>query len=185
MNTTNSTNSINDLVVDYAKNKGFHRQTLDRWLGLGESDRQALLKLTDELKLGENHFRDFLEWLEEISLRDRQGFGEILTRSEFSDALTDPRLGRSDQLKRVKEALRRLRFPRLAKIEEEVQKKIRELKLKSQVVLSVPPGLEGGTLSIQLTASSHGELKELVEQVEQVVERDEMREIFSLLKGEG
>ena len=160
----NPRNSINDLILAYTKERGFHHHTVERWLGLSEPDREALLTLARGLNIGQNHLRDLLDWLNEIQLRDGVSCAEILNREELSRIMSDPRL---------------------AGIEEKIQKKIRELKLKSQVVISVPPGLEGGTLSIQLTATGQEELKRLMEQVGDVVARDEMNEIFALLRGEG
>src|SRR5574341_1354013 len=124
-----ATGSINDIIVGYAKEKGFRQQTLERWLGLSEPDREALLELARGLKLGESHFRDFLDWLEEIALRDGKNFREILQGEPVARIMSAPRLGRSDKLKRAKEEVRRLRFPRLAHIQDEIQKRIRELKL--------------------------------------------------------
>ena len=171
----NPSNSIDELILEYATERGFRRETLERWLKLADGDRQAFLNLAQELKLGQNQLRDLLDWLDEIQLRDGVSCAEILNHEELSRIMSDPRLGRNDKLKRVKEALRRLRFPRLAGIEGKIQKKIGELKLNSQVVISVPPGLEGGTLSIQLTATRQEELKRLVEQMGEVVARDEMK----------
>ena len=170
-------------ILAYAKDRGFHQHTVERWLGLSEPDRESLLALAQGLKAGENHLRDFLDWLQEIALRDGARFDEILNREELSRIMSDPRLGRNDKLKRLKDELRRLRFPRLARIEEDVKRRIREMKLRPQILVTVPPGLEGGTMTIEVRATSHDELKLLVDEVEDALEREEMREIFALLQG--
>lgn len=139
--------------------------------------------MAQELKMGENHFRDFLDWLEEISLRDRVAIGEILRHQSIARISSDPRLGRSDKLKRIKEELRRLRFPRLSRVEEEIQKRIRGMKLRSEIRMSVPPGLEGGSLTVQLKASRHEDLKAWVQELSEAVEKNEIKEIFTLLEG--
>ncbi|MGH7828980.1 MAG: hypothetical protein ACREP8_02270 [Candidatus Binatia bacterium] len=176
---------LDQSIREYAKEKGFHSQTLERWLRLPAADREALFELTQTLKLGENHFRDFLDWLEEISVRDGVAVHEVVKGESFSRILSDPRLGRADKLKCVKEELRRLRFPRLSRIEKEIQKKIRELRLSARIQVSVPPSLEGGALTVQIKAASHEELRRLVKELEGTLERDGMREIFVLLSGKG
>ena len=175
---------IDQRIREYAKEKGFHSQTVERWLHLVGADREALFELTQMLKLGENHFRDLLDWLEEIALRDGVGLCEVLKGESFVNTLSDPRLGRNDKLKRVKEELRRLRFPRLSRIEGEIQQKIRGLKLKPQIQMSIPRDLEGGALTVRVKATSYEELKRLVGEFGQAVDREAMREIFDLLKGE-
>src|SRR5438132_9218528 len=47
----------------YAQGRGFHDQTLARWLGWERTDRDALGELASGLKIGENHLRDMMDWL--------------------------------------------------------------------------------------------------------------------------
>lgn len=171
-------------IIAYGKEKGFHKQTLERWLGLTEADRKALLGLAQGLKMSENHLRDFLDWLEEIALRDEVSLREVLEGESLLRISSDPRLSRADKLKRIKEEVRRLRFPRLSRIEGEVQKRIREMKLQPQIQMTVPPGLEGGTLTVHMRATSYEELRRLVGKLEQAAGGEEMKDIFALLKGE-
>lgn len=124
-----------------------------------------------------------IDWLEEIALRDHTPIHELLGRRVVADAATDPRLGRSDKLKRVKEQLRRWRFPRLAETEDAIRGKIQALKLHPGVRLSVPPGLEGGRLQVEFSAASHEELTRLTAQWNGAVEQSGVAEIFDLLSG--
>jgi len=179
----NSPNSADD-ILRYAKEKGFRRQTVERWLSLSAEDGAALLALVRELKAGENHLKDFLDWLEEIALRDGVGVAAILARDEMSRIVSAPRLGRNDKLKRLKDELRRLRFPRLARIEEEIHRRVRALKLDPGLSVNVPAGLEGGAVTVKIEATSHDEARRLTARLGDVMERAEMKEIFSLLHGE-
>lgn len=156
---------------------------MDRWLQLSEEDGKALLDLVQSLKIGENHLRDFLDWIEEISLRDGAGIYSILRGGPISRILATPELSRNDKLKRVKEELHRLRFPRLSQIQEEIYKRIRELRVRPQIQLTVPPGLEGGTLTVQMRATSYEELRLLAAELKGLLERDALKEIFALLSG--
>ncbi|MGH7773457.1 MAG: hypothetical protein ACREQA_14630 [Candidatus Binatia bacterium] len=135
--------------------------------------------------MGENHLRDFLDWLEEISVRDGMSLCKILRGESVLRILSNPRLNRNDKLKHIKEEMRRLRFPRLTQIEGEIHKRIRELNLKPQVQISIPPGLEGGFLTVQARAASYEELERLVGEMRRALEKETMKEIFALLRGEG
>jgi hypothetical protein len=171
-------------IRDYAKAKGFHRQTLDRWLGWEPVDQTALEELAVSLKISENHLRDMMDWLEEISLRDDAKICEVLARAAIYSIKTDPRLGRADRLKRIKEQLRRWRFPRLAAIEESIRVKIQALKLPAEIHLGVPPGLEGGRLQVEFSAASVAELEKLTHRLSDAAATRLVAEIFDLLTGQ-
>ena len=148
-----------------------------------QADREALHRLAYGLKIGENHLRDLMDWLEEISLRDGSPIGELLGANAVAAIESDPRLGRADKLKRIKEQVRRRRFPRLAETEDSIRARIQELKLQPAIRLSVPPGLEGGQLHVEFTASSQEEMKSWIEKLGQAAAQDSVGEIFRLLAG--
>lgn len=168
----------------YANGRGFHPQMLDRWMGWDQPARDALLRLATALKLGENHLRDLMDWLEEIALRDQTNIGEVLARKSITDLESDARLGRADKLKRIKEEIRRLRFPRLAQVEDSIRVRIRGLKLHPQIRVSVPPGLEGGRLQVEFSASSADDFQAVIAKLADAAGKDAVREIFGLLGGE-
>jgi hypothetical protein len=93
-------------------------------------------------------------------------------------------LGRADRLKRIKDQVRRMRFPRLSQIEDSIQSKIGQLKLPPSVRLSVPAGLEGGDLQIEFSAGSPAELKSVLAKLSAAAESASLAEIYILLKGD-
>jgi hypothetical protein len=171
-------------IHQYAQEKGFHPLTVNRWLSWTVADKEALLALALRIRPGENHVRDLIDWLEEISLRDGLGVRDILATRPISEIETDPRLGRADKLKRIKNQLRRLRFPRLSEIEDRLEAHIRQLKLKPRIRLSVPSGLEGAKLQVELEASTQGELQILIRELAAAAQSASMNEIFALLNGD-
>jgi hypothetical protein len=170
-------------IREYAKEKVFHPQTLARWLAWEQPDRDALYRLAFALKIGENHLRDLMDWLEEISLRDGLQVRQILGNRAVSDVESDPRLGRADKLKRIKDQIRRRRFPRLAQTEDSIRARVQELKLQPEIRLTVPPGLEGGRLRVEFDASSQDELQRLIAKLAEATGKKSVREIFGLLAG--
>jgi len=154
-----------------------------RWLSWEVTDRAALTELTLGLKIGENQLRDLMDWLEEVAARDRTKIYQILGDPSIVDVMTDPRLGRADKVKRIKDRLRRLRFPRLAQTEDAIREKIQALKLHPGIKLSVPPGLEGGRLQAGLSAARQQEFKNLSAKLSEAVEKSTVAEIFNLLSG--
>ena len=142
------------------------------------------MNLAQGLKIGENHFRDFLDWLEEIALRDGVSFCEIFNGEALRKISSNPRLGRNDKLKQIKEELRRLRFPRLARMEDEICRRVRGMKLDPQIVVTVPSGLESGAVTVQVKATDCDEMKRLIGDLVQLSEGEQIKQIFALLRGE-
>src|SRR5919106_2149561 len=172
-------------ICEYAREKGFHPKTLTRWLEWERADKEALFELATALKVGENHVRDLMDWLEEITLRDQCAVHEILAQKALADIQSDPRLGRADKLKRIKEQVRRLRFPRLSQVEDSIRTRIQELRLPSAVRLAAPPGLEGGYLHVEFSASNTEELRKFAAQLAEVAGHESVKEIFRMLAGHG
>jgi len=171
-------------IRDFALAKGFHRQTLERWLGWAPADRDALAEIALSLKMSENHLREILDWLEEIALRDGSSIHHILARQEMVAISTDPRLGRADKLKRIKEQLRRWRLPRLTATEDAIRDNIRALKLPPGLRLSVAPGLEGGRLQAEISAGNLAEFQRLARKLIEAAATNQVVEIFTRLSGE-
>ncbi len=167
----------------YAASKGFHPQTVERWLSWDAADGGALERLAFALKISENHLRDLMDWLEEVALRDGVSIQSLLNAKAVDDIATDPRLGRADKVKRIKEYIRRLRYPRLAETEDAIRAKIQELKLHPEIRLSVAPGLEGGNVRVEFSAANYDELKGLAEKLRQAAGKKLSAEIFDLLAG--
>ena len=147
-----------DPVAAYARQKRFSAATLARWQAWPAEGRAALLSLVCDLRCGENHVKDLLDWLTDIARRDACGVAEVLARPAIHAARTGS-ASRNDRLKAVKAALRRLRFPRLTRLEDQVHQAVRALDLGRSVQVSFPPNFEGDELTISLTARSADELR--------------------------
>ena len=171
-------------IQSYANQRGFHRQTLERWLSWAPADREALARLALSLKISENHLREMMNWLEEIALREGKSIENILAERSIYDASTAPRLGRADRLKRIKEQLRRRRYPRLAQTEDQIRSHINALKLHPEIHLNVMPGLEGGQLKVEFQSGSLAELSAVVAKLSEVLSLRPTAAIFELLSGE-
>ena len=174
--------ALHEEITNYGRERGIHAQDVQRWLELGEADQRALLQLVRNLRLGGNHFNDFLDWCVEISLRDGCSIASVIDGDELAPTLSDSRMGRNDRLKHAKEALRRLRYPRLTRIEDEVRRRLRSLKLDPRIRITVAPGLEGG-LKVELQAGGVDALARLAREVESLAEDDTAREVFALMEG--
>ncbi|MDE0029439.1 MAG: hypothetical protein OXU42_08590 [Deltaproteobacteria bacterium] len=174
--------TLSEEITSYGRERGIRAQDVQRWLALGGPDQTAMLRLARGLRLGGNHFNDFLDWCVEISLRDGCSIAAIIDGKELAPTLSDSRMSRNDRLKHAKEALRRLRYPRLTRIEDEVRARLRGLKLDPRIRITVAPGLEGG-LKVELQAGSVDALARLARELESLAGDDSAREVFVLMEG--
>ncbi|MSQ47317.1 MAG: hypothetical protein EXR78_02840 [Deltaproteobacteria bacterium] len=170
---------LHEHIVTYAQEKRLSPQTLARWQAWSEEDQAALLVVVRVLQLGDNHLRDFLDWLEEITTRDGGTTRELLTRAEISQPLQNA-LSRNDKLKAVKEALRRLRYPRLSRLEEEVRAGVKALDLGNRIQLSFPPMLEGEEITVEIKARNLQELIDNLSRVQHRVADGSLLRLFAL-----
>lgn len=173
---------LDDAISNYARERGIQRETQRRWQGLCNADQRALLELAIGLKLGQNHFRDVLDWCIEIALRESVSIASVVGGDAVGLVVRDSHLGRNDKLKHVKEILRRRRFPRLTRIEGEVQKRLRALRMDPRISITVSPGLEGG-VKVELSARSADNLEGLALEVASMARKESTRKVFDLLAG--
>ena len=169
----------NELAI-YAQEKRLSVQTLQRWQSWSEEDQAALFPVAKELQLNENQLRDFLDWLEEIVARDGVTVRDVLGRSELQRHL-EAKLSRNDKLKAVKEGLRKVRYPRLSQLEDDLRAALNVLDLGNQVRVSFPPALEGNEITLEIKARNVQELSESLAQVQQKLADGSLQRVFTLL----
>ncbi len=170
---------LHEQLDTYAREKRLSPHTLARWRAWSEEDQGALFAMAHVLQLGENHLRDFLDWLEEITTRDGGTIQELLARAEIAQPLRST-LSRNDKLKAVKEAVRRIRYPRLSRLEEELRASVKALDLGNRIQLSFPPTLEGEEITVEITARDPRELLDHLDRLQQRVADGSLRRLFAL-----
>ncbi len=138
-----------DEIRRFAEQRHYRPATLERWLVLSPFDGAALLQLAQSLRLSDNQLRDLWAWAGEIAARDQHSLAEVLGSAEICSALRQP-VGRHDQLKLVKAALRRRRFPQLSANEDRMRVLVRQLNLPAGVRVELPEFLEGDELTIHM-----------------------------------
>jgi hypothetical protein len=171
---------IAEQIVTYAQHKHLSVQILARWQAWLEEDQAALLTLAEELQLGENHLRDFLDWLEEIVLRDGGTIPSLLSRMEVRRPLA-AKLSRNDKLKAVKDALRRVRYPRLSRLEEDLRAAVKALDLGGRVRVSFPPSFEGDEVTVEIKVRNVKELDDSVTRLRQRLDDGRLQRMLDLL----
>jgi len=175
--------AVHSAIRACAAERHFRADTVERWLLLADDDGAALLELAVELRLGDNQLRDLWDWAEEIASRLEFGIAAVLTEGAVR-AARDRVGSRNDKLKAVKAALRRMRFPHLARQEDRMGALVKQLDLPSAVRLEWPAFLEGDTLSIAFDVRSPAALAAVAAALAEAAQRPECTTLFALLDGE-
>jgi hypothetical protein len=104
----------------------------------------------------------------------------VLSRPEIRHPLAS-KLSRNDKLKAVKDALRRVRYPRLSRLEEDLKIAVKALDLGGRVRVSFPPSFEGDEVTVEIKAHNAKELDESVTRLRQRLDDGGLQQIFNLL----
>ena len=164
----------------FAAERRYHPETVARWLRLAPADAGALLDLAKELRLGEHQLCDLWIWAEEVGARERSGVAGVLAHTTVTAARRRP-VGRNDRVKLVKGALRRLRFPQLSALEDQLAGEVRRLELPANVRVTLPDNLEGDTIRIDITAGSAAALRAAAAAVIAATDSSACARLFELL----
>ncbi len=173
-------NELRDQLAAYAQRKHLSPAICDRWQAWQAEDQAALLAYAEELQLGENQLKDFLDWLEEIALRDETAIQAVLGQIEIRSALASPG-SRHDKLKAVKTALRKMRYPRLTQLEASARAAVQALDLGRSVQISFPPAFEGDEITVTFRARNTSELQERLSRLQQRVDDGGFQHMFDVL----
>jgi hypothetical protein len=144
------------------------------------AERAQLHEVVVDVRPSARHLADVLDWLDDIAARDGVRPAAVLAAPTLRTALA-ARGSAPDRLKRWKESLRRLRYPRLVAREQAFREAARALDLGRGVTLAPPAGLEGGTVSVTIRAASAAELEAVLDRFERCRRAGDLTRLFDLL----
>jgi ParB family chromosome partitioning protein len=172
---------MEDDVKRYVFREEVSRSNIRRLSALSLDDRRAFLSFAIPLKLGENRLRETLTFLEEISRRNRCTTNEICRKPEIQAILSQEELTPSQKADRVKKVLMNLRYPKLHRLEEEFEKKRRDLNLPSNVLLHHRPFFEGKGLRVEFQFDTMEEYRSLLGFLSSLLGKKEFEEMIQSL----
>jgi hypothetical protein len=145
-----------------------------------DDERAVLAEIVAALRPSPRHLADVLDWLDDIAARDGARAAAVLDAPSLVTALRGGG-SPSDKLKRWKEALRRLRYPRLVAREQAFAAAARALELGRGVTIAPPAALEGGALTITIRAASAAELDAILDRLARARDAGDLGRLFALL----
>jgi len=174
------------------------RQTIERYIEdrhletyfaslLRSFDLQTLdlvCKLIGQLAPSGNALKGLISLADEIALRDGKSLKDIFSDEELLEILGAEKLGRKDKLARIRDYLELIRYPERSELEGRVARITRELKAEFNLKIVLPEELEGDTIEIKVSARGPDELRSIAGRIASLSESGQLKELFSILKGE-
>ena len=178
LNTFLSLARMEEEVKRYVLKEEVSRSNIRRLAAFSAEDRRETMILLASLKLGENSLREILTLLGEIGRRDGSGVREILHLREIGEILSHPELTSGQKTERVKKTLIRLRYPKMSRLEEQFEKRRKNLNLPPGVSLYPSPFFEGRGLRIGFEFQSIEQFRHILSSLLSLEEKREFREMI-------
>jgi len=151
---------------------------ISRWR---KQEQVLFIELVARYQLGRNRQKGFFEMLRDLRKTLRTTASTVWKQVGAEEIDKDSELSPQDRLAGIHRLLRAQRYPNLTQHEEKYRKLRNSLSLPSGTKLDVPPYFEGSRVSFTIDASSAGELRNLVRKSKDLLDRQELDEIFALL----
>ena len=145
---------------------------------LEKDEGSAFAVLYEKLKLSLNKQREILTHIKEIAIIENISIINLLTKSHLREIADDKDLDRSQKINKIRLYLKQRRFPEITRAEKELEIKIKNLKLDSNMKLIPPKNYDASTYSLNLQFASIEQLKENKTALEKIIKNPILKDIL-------
>jgi len=146
---------------------------------LEKDEGSAFAILFEKLKLSLNKQKEIITHIKEIAIIENISIINLLTQSQLREIVDDKDLDRNKKINKIRLYLKQRRFPEITKTEKEIEIKIKEIKLGSNIRLIPPKNFEASTYSLNLQFSSIEQLRENQTTLQKVLQNPILKDIIS------
>jgi len=140
------------------------------------SERRRLLHLLSPL--GQNKQKELLDDLWEIGRRDSAQVRRILQRVDIRRALAPAGLSALQKAERVRQALKKMRYPRLFAREEAFAAVLRRVGWPKGIAIQPAPFFENGNITVSFRIKSREELTACLEKLSGAAAHEDVDDLF-------
>jgi len=145
---------------------------------LEKDEGAALAILFDNLKLSLNKQREIITYIKEIAIIDNISILNLLTKSHLREIADDNDLDKNQKINKIRLYLKQRRFPEITRAEKELEIKIKNLKLSSNMKLIPPKNFEASTYFLNLQFASMEQLRENKTEIEKIIQNPILKDIL-------
>ncbi|MDY6857242.1 MAG: ParB N-terminal domain-containing protein [Thermodesulfobacteriota bacterium] len=147
-------------------------------INFSNKDRVSIFEVLSRLRLSKSRQTEVIENLNDIIKRDGCSISDIFDSKELNVILDSKDLNTPQKGERVRCFIRRLRYPKLVKAEEEFIQMRKELKLGDRIKLNHPLFFEGHRYGLQLKFGSIDELKDHLKKIDSIKDSKRMKKLI-------
>lgn len=137
-------------------------------LDLNARSRSSVVSWILSINLNSKQQLQFIEYLQDISMRDECSVHDLLLDEDLINILNDANRNSPQKAKAILRRLKSRRFPMLDRSEKAYRKYISSLDLPKGARIHHPPFFEGSEFRLDITFKKGGELKEKLEYINRI-----------------
>lgn len=156
-------------------------ETILTLMEMPAKERTFIFHFFQQLKLGKNNQKEFFRLLHDISRMSGKSFSEILKQESIDDILTNENLTLPVKGNRVKEILKKMRFPRLTEVESRFNNLKKQMKLPPTIHLNPSPFFEGDKYFVEFNFRNKAEFDQALTYLSRLAENKELDTLTQLV----
>lgn len=172
---------LSDKIKVLAHHRRYPTKVLARWLDFAADDRKQIAKLISSAHFGSGATMEILNLLFELTTRDEASVEVILENDRTKAIMDDEKLSQNERGERLREAMKKLRYPMLEELERKFKKWAEDLKIPKGAKIRHTPYFEGDTLELSLNFKDTKGLKEMGKFLVEASEREEMSKLLEMI----
>ena len=147
-------------------------------LGFSKKDRLALFDFLVQLKPSVSKQNEIIELVFEISKRENIAVNAVIKAGEIDTIFSNQKFSIPQKLERVREYLKKRRFPQLTKLEEEFESFKKSIGVSQDMKFYPPAFFEGNNYEIHLSFSKISQLKKQITILHKMIESEELKNVI-------
>ena len=145
-----------------------------------KSDRVAVMKIAKILMPGINRLKEIIMLLEEIALIKKCSISDV-TKQHLVNIVKNSKICRKERTEIVRQKLKGLRYPQLARMERKWNKCIKELHLPRDIKIIPPLFFEGKKIKLEISFSNKGAVSRSMFKLNEVLISSSLAQLIDLV----
>ena len=146
-------------------------------------NQEAAEKFFSVTRPGVNKWRDLLELIEEISIRDGISPKDIFSSPETQETLNEEDLTPAQKYGRIHECLRDKRYPVFSDLKKQVARALDEIKLDDKTRFKYQEAFESDEMKLELKFRDERELSQQVEKIFHALQSGSVEKLIKIIRG--
>jgi hypothetical protein len=170
--------SLEPRVKEAVASGRFREKLAFKLVDLPWTHRAAVASLLLALRLTKSEQEEVVTNIVEIVRRERISIEELLRAEEVGRALSCERWSSTQKGQRIRDYLRRRRYPRITQAEERFKGLCRKLNLPKHIRLEPSPRFEEGPARVSIECDTHEQLKQSLGTLSSLLAKPEFKDLL-------